>query len=155
YEWSSADISLPQLTLSWQPTQQIRVNATYNGIFYHRHDDGTTVARQEIPRVDAEYQLTRGLFIRLVGQYDAQYQDSLRDDSRSQDPIFIRSATTGVISRASAGTSNVFTGSVLFSYQPIPGTVAFFGYGNDAIEPQTFHFTGLTRTADSFFIKLS
>ncbi len=155
YEWATADVDLPQLTISWQPTQQIRVNATYNATFYHRHDDGSTVARQQIPRIDAEYQLTRGLFIRLVGQYDAEYQDSLRDDSRSELPLFIKSSTTGVISRASAGTSNLFTGSVLFSYQPIPGTVAFFGYGNDANELQTFHLIGLRRQADSFFLKLS
>lgn len=155
YEWSTANVDLPQVTISWQPTQQIRVNATYNATFYHRHDDGTTVAKQIIPRVDAEYQLTRGLFIRLVGQYDAEYQDSLRDDSRSELPLFIKSTTTGIISRATAATSNIFTGSVLFSYQPVPGTVALFGYGNDANEPQTLHFTGLRRQADSFFIKLS
>ncbi len=154
-EWSSADISLPQFALTWQPTQQIRVNGTYNAIFYHRHDDGTTVGRTMIPRIDAEYQITRAIFIRLIGQYDAEYQDSLRDDSRSQLPIFIRSATTGVISRASGGTSNLFSGSVLFSYQPIPGTVAFLGYGNDANEPLALHFAGLRRQADSFFLKLS
>jgi hypothetical protein len=155
FEWASADVDLPQVTLTWQPTQQIRVNATYNGIFYHRHDDGSTVGRTLIPRLDAEYQITRGIFIRLVGQYDAQYQDSLRDDSRSELPIFIKSTTTGVISRASAATSNVLEGSFLFSYQPIPGTVAFLGYGNDSYEPLALHFTGLRRQADSFFLKLS
>ena len=60
-----------------------------------------------------------------------------------------------MISRASAVTSNVFTGSLLFSYQPVPGTVAFFGYGNDSNEPLMLHFTGLRRQADSFFVKLS
>ncbi len=60
-----------------------------------------------------------------------------------------------MISRATAVNSNVLTGSVLFSYQPVPGTVAFFGYGNDSNEPQALHFTGLTRQADSFFVKLS
>jgi hypothetical protein len=155
YEWSTADVELPQLAVTWQPTQQIRLNATYNAQIYHRHSDGTTVARTMIPRLDAEYQLSRAIFVRFIGQYDAQYQDSLRDDSRSNLPIFIRGATTGVISRASAGTSNVFESSLLFSYQPVPGTVAFFGYGNDANEPSMFHFVGLRRQADSFFVKLS
>jgi hypothetical protein len=155
FEWSSADVSLPQIAFTWQPTQQFRVNFTYNGVVYQRHDDGTTVARTIIPRLDAEYQVTRAIFLRFVGQYDAQYQDSLRDDSRSELPIFIKNTTTGVISRASAVTSNVFEGSVLFSYQPVPGTVAFFGYGNDSNEPQALHFTGLTRQADNFFLKLS
>ena len=35
------------------------------------------------------------------------------------------------------------------------GTVAFFGYTNDAAEPQSLHFTRLTRQADQFFVKLS
>ncbi len=155
YEWASADVSLPQLALTWQPTQQIRVNAMYNATFYHRHDDGSLAARQLIPRVDAEYQVTRAIFVRFVGQYNAQYQDSLRDDSRSELPIFIKSATTGAIARASAATSNGLEGSLLFSYQPIPGTVAFLGYGNDSAEPDLLHFTGLRRQADSFFLKLS
>jgi hypothetical protein len=127
----------------------------YNATFYHRHDDGSLVDRELIPRVDAEYQVTRAIFVRFIGQYDAQYQDSLRDDSRSELPIFIKNTTTGVISRAVAATSNVLEGSVLFSYQPIPGTVAFLGYGNDSVEPDVLHFTGLRRQADSFFVKLS
>ena len=113
------------------------------------------MARTAIPRLEVEYQLSRPIFFRFVGQYDAEYQDSLRDDSRSNLPIYIQNTTTGVISRASAATSNVFTGSLLFSYQPMPGTVAFFGYGNDSSEPNMFHFIGLRREADSFFVKLS
>lgn len=155
YEWSAADVGLPQLALTWQPTQQPRFNATYNAQIYHRHTDGTTVETQTIPRIDAEYQVSRALFIRIVGQYDAAYQDSLRDDSRSNLPIFIKDTTTGVISRATAVISNVLTGSILLSYQPVPGTVAFLGYGNDSFEPDALHFTALRRQADSFFVKLS
>lgn len=155
YEWSTADVTLPQVALTWQPTQQIRVNGTFNAQVYHRHSDGSTVAYTIIPRLVTEYQLTRSIFLRFVGQYDAAYQDSLRDDSRSNLPIYIRNATTGVITRASAATNNVFTGSFLFSYQPVPGTVAFLGYSNDSTEPETLRFTTLRRQADSFFVKLS
>ena len=93
--------------------------------------------------------------MRLIGEYDAAYQDSLRDDGRTNAPIFIRNASTGVLSRASAFSSNVLNGSILFSYSPVPGTVAFFGYGNDSIEPYALRFTGLRRQADNFFVKLS
>ncbi len=155
FEWASADVDLPQIAITWQPTQQLRFNGTYTAQFYHRHSDGTTVARTTIPRLDAEFQLSRAIFVRFIGQYDSEFQDSLRDDSRTNLPIYIRSATTGIISRATAGTSNLFTGSLLFSYQPVPGTVAFLGYGNDATEPLSLHFTGLRRQADSFFVKFS
>jgi hypothetical protein len=155
YEWATADVNLPQVGVTWQPTQQLRFNGTYNATTYHRHSDGSTVAYTIIPRLDAEYQLSRAIFFRFIGQYEATYVDSLRDDSRSNLPLFIKNTTTGVISRPLPTYSNIFTGSVLFSYQPVPGTVAFFGYGNDSAEPDMLHFTGLRRQADSFFVKLS
>jgi hypothetical protein len=154
-EWSSADIQLPQIGITWQPTPQIRVNGTFTGQINWRHSDGSLVSRTLIPRIQTEYQLTRTTFIRFVGQYDAFHQDSLRDDSRTNLPIYIRNVQTGTLSRAAAVTSNVFEGSLLFSYRPVPGTVAFIGYGNDAVEPDVLHFTGLRRQADNFFVKFS
>ncbi len=155
YEWSSADIGITELTIDWRPTDKLRTEFTYNAQIYHRHSDGSLVAQTRIPRLSIEYQLAPPLFVRLVGQYDAAYQDSLRDDSRTNLPIFLRNATTGVLTRASAMITNQVQGSFLFSYQPLPGTVAFVGYGNNLTEPQSFHFTTLTRTSDSFFVKLS
>ena len=43
----------------------------------------------------------------------------------------------------------------LFAYQPVPGTVAFVGYGNTLAEPEAFHFNALRREADNFFVKFS
>jgi len=155
FEWSSADIQLPQVTLSWQPTQQFRVNGTATGIYYWRHSDGSMVAHTVIPRLDVEYQLTRAIFVRVIGQYISAYQDSLRDAPRTELPIFIKNPTTGVISRAAASTSNTLSTQFLFSYQPVPGTVAFIGYGNDAFEPTAPGLTDLHRYSDNFFIKFS
>ena len=155
FEWSSAAIQLPSVGIIWQPTPQIRMNGTFNAQYYWRRTDHSLVARTIIPRLDAEYQVSRFVFVRIIGEYDAAYQDSLRDDGRTNQPIFMRNASTGVLSRASSFSSNVLNGSVLFSYSPVPGTVAFFGYGNDAAEPYTLHFAGLRRQSDSFFVKLS
>jgi len=44
---------------------------------------------------------------------------------------------------------------VLLSYQPVPGTVVFAGYGSDMVDQDAFRFRGLTRTDDAFFVKLS
>jgi hypothetical protein len=155
YEWTSANVQLPSVTLSWQPTPEFRLNGTFNGQYYWRYTDKTLVSRTVIPRVDVEYQLTRTTFVRFVGQYNAAYQDSLRDAGRTNLPIFIQSKTTGLLARATSSTSNVFDGSVLFSYRPVPGTVAFVGYGNDSSEPGALQFTGLRRQADNFFVKFS
>jgi hypothetical protein len=155
YEWTSANIQLPSVGLTWQPSPQFRLNGTFNGKLYWRSVDGSLVNRTLIPRLDVEYQVTRTTFVRFVGQYTATYQDSLRDAGRTNLPIFIRSSKTGLISRAALSTSNVLEGSLLFSYRPVPGTVVFVGYGNDSDEPDPLRFTGLVRQADNFFVKFS
>ncbi|MFI5231842.1 MAG: DUF5916 domain-containing protein [Gemmatimonadales bacterium] len=154
FEWSSAAVQLPSIGITWQPTPRFRANGTFNAQYYWRRTDRSLVAQTIIPRLDVEYQLSRSTFIRLVGQYDAAYQDSLRDDGRTNLPIFIRSSS-GVLTRTTPFSSNVFSGSVLFSYRPVPGTVAFVGYGNDSVEPGALQFSGLRRQADNFFVKLS
>jgi hypothetical protein len=155
FEWASADIGNSVLTVNWRPTDKLRLNGTYSANLYHRHSDGSLVERQLIPRLDAEYQLSRSIFFRVVGQYEATHEDSLRDDSRTNQPIFYRDPSSGLFTRASSFTSNQFGAQGLFAYQPVPGTVAFVGYGNNLTEPVSFHFLTLRRTADSFFVKFS
>jgi hypothetical protein len=113
------------------------------------------VARQRIPRLKVEYQLSRPLFVRLVGQYVASWQDSLRDDSRTNDPILIKNPGTGIYERALAQSSNAFRLDWLLSFTPSPGTVMYAGYGASMDEAQPFGFRGLARTADRFFAKVS
>ncbi len=43
----------------------------------------------------------------------------------------------------------------LFSYEPTPGTVVFFGYGSSLETDQTFSLTGLQRANDGFFLKVA
>jgi len=63
--------------------------------------------------------------------------------------------TTGVYTPLSSFQSNQFQLSGLFAYQPVPGTVAFIGYGNNLTEPNGFHFNPLRRVGDNFFVKFS
>ena len=155
FEWSSADISITEATLDWRPTPRLRWQLMYNAQLYWRHSDGTSVGRTIIPRLDIEYQLSRPILFRIVAQYDATYQDSLRDDSRTDLPIFLLNSATGVYTRAGRISTNQLQLSGLFAYQPVPGTVAFIGYGNSLNEPYAFHFITLRRVADNFFVKFS
>ena len=155
FEWAPADIYISSLSVSWRPTSKLRWTGTFTGNIYRRHSDGSLAEQQLIPRLDVEYQLSRPIFFRLIGQYDATRQDSLRDDNRTNLPLFTRDPTTGAITRLSAFTNNAVEFSALFSYQPVPGTVAFVGYGNNLTEPTSFRFLTLRRTADSFFVKFS
>ena len=153
FEWSAADISITEATLNYRPTEKLRAQLSYNASIYWRHSDGSIAGKTLIPRLDLEYQLSRPIFFRIIGQYDAAYQDNLRDDSRTNLPVYYANAN-GTYTPAARSQSNQLQTSFLFSYQPVPGTVAFVGYGNDLLEPESFRFA-LRRTDDNFFVKFS
>jgi hypothetical protein len=121
----------------------------------NRRTDGSLVALTRVPRLKVEYQLSRAVFLRFVGQYTTNQVDSLRDDSRTDAPILLRNPVTGTFVRSAASASNVFRVDWLFSYRPVPGTVIFAGYGSTFDEPSPFRFGALSRTADVVFVKLS
>ncbi|MDQ6886892.1 MAG: carbohydrate binding family 9 domain-containing protein [Gemmatimonadota bacterium] len=155
YEWASAPAYNTNLTADWRPTDRLRVSGTYNFQRIDRGSDGSTVALNRIPRLKVEYQLSRSVFLRAVGEYDSFVRDSLHDDSQSGAPILIRDPVTGVYVRAGVLRSNSFRADWLFSYQPVPGTVLFAGYGAQATEPDALRFNRLRRVRDGFFLKAS
>ena len=155
YEWAPATIVIGTLDVTWRPSEQVRVNLLYNHQQYIRPGDGSTVGRRRVPRLKVEYQLTRSIFFRFVGQYDAEEQDALRDDSRTGLPILVRDPRTGAFRTTSAWARNDFRVDWLFSYRPTPGTVVFAGYGSSLDEDDAFRFRGLRRESDGFFLKLS
>lgn len=154
FEWSSANIGYLTLSADWRPTDRIRVDADYKMQYYHRRTDGSTVGKARIPRVKVEYQLSRSIFLRAVGEYTAIFQDSLRDDSRTNDPLLVP-GPGGSLVRAQGFSQNTFQFDWLFSYLPTPGTVIYLGYGSTLQEPGAFRFSRLARERDSYFLKLS
>ncbi len=155
FEWSAADISITEATMNWRPTQQLRFQFMYNAQVYWRHSDHSIAGSTLIPYVDVEYQLSRSIFLRLITQYTSGFQNNLRDDSRTNLPLFTASSPSGPFTPLVEVRSNGIQGSALFAYQPVPGTVAFVGYGNTTTEPDAFHIWTLTRVADQFFVKFS
>ncbi len=155
FEWAPADIFMTNLTANWQPTDQVRVAFTYQHQQYIRFDDKSNVGLRRVPRLKLEYQATRALFLRLVAQYDANFVDALRDNSRTDDPILIRDPETGTFHRTSAMRSNRLRFDWLLSYRPTPGTVLFLGYGSTVREQDSFRFRSFDRLDDGFFLKLS
>ena len=155
YEWSPADIIFLNLGAAWKPTDQLRVDARYQLQSFRRRTDDSIVGIRRIPRLKAEYQISRPIFVRVVGEYNSDWQDDLRDDSRTNLPIYIRNASGGY-DRAAKTYVKSFRADWLFSYQPTPGTVLFAGYGNTLADvddnPRT---SRLKRTVDGFFLKVS
>jgi len=153
-EWAPADIWIMTWGMNWTPTDQLRLNFLYNLQQYIRPSDRSNVRIRSVPRLKIEYQLSRAVFLRMVAQYDANYVDDLRDNSRTDDPILIRDSD-GVFHRTSEFRSNGLRVDWLFSYRPTPGTVVFFGYGSSLSEPDSFRLRNMERLSDGFFLKLS
>jgi hypothetical protein len=153
FEWASADLLLLSVDLSYRPTERLRNSVSYFWQQVNRRTDGSLVNVGRVLRAKVEYQVARPLFVRVVGQYIQDKTDSLRDDSRTGAPILI--AGPGGLTRAAASRTNLFHADVLLSYQPVPGTVVFAGYGSDMVDEEAFRFRGLRRTDDAFFVKLS
>jgi len=155
YEWSPADIVFLNVGAAWKPTEKLRVDARYQLQSFRRRTDDSIVGIRRIPRLKVEYQIARPIFIRVVGEYNSDWRDDLRDDSRTDLPIYLRNAAGGY-DRAAAADLKSFRADWLFSYQPTPGTVLFAGYGNTLANPDDDpRKSRLVRTSDGFFLKLS
>jgi hypothetical protein len=155
YEWASAKITWIDLTLDWRPTDKLRVNGLYRLQYVGRRTDNSTVNIWRSPRLKVEYQLSRPIFLRLVGEYTTERRDALRDDTRTNAPILIFDSDANTYVRTSAFGRRSFRGDFLFSYQPTPGTVLFAGYGSTLRDPSVMGSEKLERAQDGFFLKLS
>jgi len=153
-EWSSAIISSLQGTLNVRPTPQLRIAGTLTHDTFDRKTDGTRVLTRGAQRLRMEYQVTRQMFVRVIGEYATTTQDSLRDDSRTNLPVYLR-ASNGTYARALGFERNRARLDVLFSYLPTPGTVFFVGYGDALAANRPAGPERLQRTRDVFFTKLS
>jgi hypothetical protein len=158
FEWASGAIKVLILGLNYRPTDRLRSEFTSTFIEVDRRTDGSRVNVRRIPRLKIEYQISRPLFVRVVGQYLQEWTDSLRDDSRTNAPILIFAPTAADPNRhlrTVIAQTNRFHADVLVSYQPIPGTVILAGYGSTMDDTGAFKFERLARSNDAFFAKLS
>jgi hypothetical protein len=158
FEWSPGRIVISNLGVTWRPTGKLRLDGTYALQQVRRVSDGSLVNVAHLPRLKVEYQLSRPIFLRLVGEYGHEKQDSLRDDTRTEAPILVFDSESETFVRTRAFTRSSFRGDILFSYQPHPGTVVFLGYGStllDPVDPAAPGAAGLRRAEDGFFLKMS
>ncbi len=157
FEWAPAWVLLGTLNAGWRPTEKLRVDGRYVIQGYWRYDDGTLVSLRQIPRIKFEYQVSRPVFVRLVGEYDASRQDDLRDASRTELPVLLcdRGGVPTGCRRALGFDRGRFRADWLFSWQPTPGTVFFAGYGTSLASDDGFTLLDLRRASDGFFLKFS
>jgi hypothetical protein len=119
---------------------------TYSRITRRR--DGSEFARTIIPRLKIEYQPSRPLFFRAVGEYVSQRRAPLQD-AQTGAPLLIGGQPQPFQEE------NGLRMDFLASFEPSPGTVAFLGYGSTLLDSSAFGFEDLFRANDGFFVKLA
>jgi hypothetical protein len=135
-------------SLAMRPTGSIRVVASNTYSRITRDRDGSEFARTIIPRFKLEVQPRRSLLFRVVGEYVAERRAALAD-ARTGDPLVVGGAPS------IGDKSNRMRVDWLASFEPSPGTVAFFGYGASLDDARPFAFQRIHRTSDGFFVKLA
>ena len=132
-----------------RPTPAVRVAAQYSWLTLHRQG-GSWYSSEDIPRLKIEYQASRSIFFRVVGQYTALSSDTLRDPATGR-PIVLGGSVVGPSS------SRQLRVDWLFSYRPSPGTLVYLGYGASCSAFDAGCAVGRRRlrTDDGFFAKLS
>jgi hypothetical protein len=130
-----------------RPAPTVRVALT-GTVFRLSRLDGSEFARSTIPRLKVEYQPTRELFFRAIGEYRSERTAALQDPA-SGAPLLIG---------GEAQPQTAFNGlrvDLLASFEPTPGTVAFLGYGSSLETDAEFNWSRLSRRNDGFFVKLA
>jgi hypothetical protein len=136
-----------QFNVTLRPTTQIRLSASSVFTQINRRRDDSEFARSLIPRLKAEYQATRHLFLRGIVEYRAERQAALVD-ARTGAPL-LRNGQPIL-----GGEDNGIRLDGLISYEPTPGTVAYLGYGSSYAEISPLR-SGFRRQNDGFFVKLA
>ncbi len=109
--------------LSLRPTAQIRISASSVYTELRRERDDSEYARSLIPRLKAEYQATRHLFVRGIVEYRNERRAALAEP-RTGAPLLFDGEP--IVAMRDKG----FRLDALISYEPTPGTVAYIGYGS-------------------------
>jgi hypothetical protein len=136
------------LSANLRPVGTVRIEATGTFSRLSRIRDGSEFARTVIPRLKVEFQPRRSLFFRAIGEYRSQRQAALQD-LYTGDPLVV-DGELSTLQRL-----NGLRIDFLVSFEPTPGTVAFFGYGSSLDTDRTFGIADLQRSSDGFFLKLA
>lgn len=135
-------------SLEYRPSTTLRFEGSVAYVNLNRAVDGSDFAESVIPRFKVEFQPSVPLLFRLVMEYGTTNQAELRD------PV-----TGGILIIDGLPSAPIDDHGLrvdfLASYEPNPGTVAYFGYGAVSASDTAWNFGSLQRQQDGFFLKLA
>lgn len=132
----------------FRPHRWVRLEGNWVYSKLTRARDRSEFGRTMIPRLRLEFQPNRSYFLRVITEYRSQ-RLAARRSATTGDLLYV----DGVLSEAT--NTNRFRVDVLLSFQPAPGTVAFFGYGAGYDGERNLTLRDLVKQEDGFFFKLA
>jgi hypothetical protein len=147
-EGSEGQGSVVNASLNFRPTTTVRLEGSLAYTTLNRTSDGSEFANSVIPRFKVEFQPIIPLFFRVIAEYQSTRRSALRDPATGQVLL------VGGIPSSDLRNDGLRV-DWLASFEPSPGTVAFFGYGSASSTVDAFDFGALQREADGFFLKLA
>ena len=141
-----------EVSLTLLPSRFLSVEAAVRHAVLNRKLDGSRYSRATIPRINAQYQFSRALFLRSTVEYASAELGDLTD------PVYglpLESCDEDGCDLLGGSSNNGILVEALISYEPSPGTVFFFGYTRQMEDSRRFGFEAVQPTADGLFAKLS
>lgn len=140
------------VSLTLLPTRFLSVELGTRHSVLTRQSDGSLYSKATIPRIKAQYQFNRALFVRGIVEYARVESHGLLNPLTGL-PIEFCDVDGCDVLGPSAANDVLVEG--LLSYEPSPGTVFFFGYTRTMEDSEAFAFDRVQPTADGLFAKLS
>jgi hypothetical protein len=140
------------VSLNFYPTQALSAEVRVTHSRLVRELDEVEHSSALIPRLKAQYQFSREVFLRGIFEYGSQESLGLVDPDSGL-PLF-RATSTNYQARTGS-TGYDFRVEGLLGYEPSPGTVFYFGYTREMEDASAFGFEDVRPTRDGLFVKLS
>lgn len=134
--------------LTYRPTDRLQLEANYTYSSIRRQDDGSRFSRTDISRLKLQYQFTKTLLVRGIGQYSLQRRDALRDPTTGG-LIYLDGVPQTAVDDGS------FQSQLLVSFEPSPGTIFYAGYSRVMTGVSTYALNRMQPESDGFFLKMS
>lgn len=141
-----------EVRLNLYPTRSLTADVSVTFSRLERVRDEVEHSTAVIPRVKAQYQFSRALFLRGIFEYGSQQRSALMDPTTGR-PLFL--CEDGSCEQRDGSISNDFRVEGLLGYEPSPGTVFYLGYTREMEDASAFGFENVRPTRDGLFLKLS
>ncbi len=149
-----ADSRSGEVRLNLYPFRSLKAELSVNFSRLERQRDGVEHSTAVIPRLRAQYQFSRALFLRTIFEYGHQERASLMDPATGS-PLYLCDAAGVACEPRDGSVANDFRIEGLVGYEPSPGTVFYLGYTREMEDASAFGFQNVRPTRDGLFVKAS